>query len=135
MSAKLKKSSKPLNRPFSNEILRRARAIAQGYQIIIEFEDGEYYGRGVELPNVMADGKTPDECVSATRDALATGVAFLLENGEQPPPPVSENLRTEQINVRLTAEEKVRLETAARSKGFRGISDFVRNASLASLNK
>jgi predicted RNase H-like HicB family nuclease len=135
MSAKLKKSSKRLNRPFSDEILRQARAIAQGFQIIIEFEDGEYYGRGVELPNVMADGKTPDECVSAIRDALTTGVAFLLENGEQPPPPASENLRTEQINVRVTADEKVRLETAARSKGFRGISDFVRNASLASLNK
>jgi uncharacterized protein (DUF1778 family) len=38
---------------------------------------------------------------------------------------------TEQINVRLTPEEKLLLEEMARSKGFRGISDFVRSASLA----
>jgi hypothetical protein len=80
----------------------------------------------------MSDGKTPDECVRNTRDILTTAVAYLLETSQVPPVPASENKRTEQINIRLTVEEKLRLEEAARSKGFRGLSDFVRNASLAS---
>jgi predicted RNase H-like HicB family nuclease len=135
MSKKYAKSSKAISRPFDPELLRRARKIADSYQIVIHFEDGDYYGRGVELPNVMNDGKTPDECVEATRDILTTTVAYMLENGQTPPAPASENKRTEQINVRLTAEEKLRLEEAARSKGFRGVSDFVRTASLSSLAK
>jgi predicted RNase H-like HicB family nuclease len=135
MSVKSKKSSKALNRPFDPEILRRARRIAESYQIIIEFEDGEYYGRGLELPNVMNDGKTPDECVEKTRDILTTAVAYLLETGQTPPSPASENKRTEQINIRLTPDEKIRLEEAARNKGFRGVSDFVRIASLSVVEK
>ena len=133
MSAKSTKSSKAIDRPFAREILQRAREIAASYQIIIHFEDGEYYGRGLEMPHVMNDGRTPDACVGATREALAVAVAYLLETGETPPSASSENKRTEQINIRLTAEEKLLLEEAARNKGFRGISDFVRNASLASL--
>ena len=135
MSAKSAKSSKAVRRPFDPEILRRAGKIAQEYQIIIHFEDGEYYGRGLELPSVMNNGKTPDECVSATRDALTTAVAFMLESGEVPPPPASDNKRTEQVNVRLTAEEKLMLEEAARNRGFRGVSDYVRTASLSLIKK
>jgi len=135
MSAKSKKLSKAINRPFDPVILRQARKIAESYQIIIDFEDGEYYGRGLELPNVMNDGKTPDECVEKTRDILTTAVAYLLETGQTPPSPASENKRTEQINIRLTPDEKLRLEEAARSKGFRGVSDFVRIASLSVVNK
>jgi predicted RNase H-like HicB family nuclease len=133
MSAKSKKSSKVIDRPFDRDILRRAAEIARSYQIIIHYEDGEYYGRGLELPYVMNDGKTPDACVRATREALVTAVAYLLEKGEVPPAPATENKRSEQINVRLTPEEKLLLEEAARRKGFRGISDFVRSASLASV--
>jgi predicted RNase H-like HicB family nuclease len=133
MSAKSKKPSKKLDRPFNQEILRRAREIADSYQIIIRSEDGEYYGRGLEMPYVMNDGKTPDECVRATRDALTTAVAYLLETRKAPPPPASENTRSEQINIRLTSEEKMLLEEAARSRGFRGISDYVRSASLSKL--
>ena len=133
MSAKSKSSSKKaVDRPFDPALLRQARQIVEGYQIILHFEDGMYYGRGLEMPTAMNHGKTPDECVRATRDILTTAVAFMLECGETPPSSASENKRTEQINVRLTPEEKLLLEETARSKGFRGISDFVRNASLAS---
>jgi predicted RNase H-like HicB family nuclease len=113
--------------------LRRAQKIADNYQIVIHSEDGEYYGRGLEMPFVMSDGKTPDECVRATRDALTAAVAYLLESGKTPPPPASENARNEQVNIRLTTEEKLLLEEAARSRGFRGISDYVRSASLSNL--
>jgi predicted RNase H-like HicB family nuclease len=135
MSSKSAKRSKAIDRPFDPDILRRARRIANSYQIVLHYEDGEYYGRGLELPNVMNDGKTPDECVAATRDILTTAVAYMLETGETPPPPASDRKRTEQVNVRLTAEERMLLEEAASSKGFRGISDFVRAASLVQAKK
>lgn len=131
MSAKSKNSSKAIDRPFDPATLRRAKSIAALYQIVLQFEDGEYYGRGLEMPYVMNDGKTPDQCVKATRQSLATAVATLLERGETPPPPASEGKRSEQINVRLTTEEKLLLESAARSRGFKGLGDFVRATVLA----
>lgn len=132
-SAKSKNSSNKINRPFDPALLRRAREIVDGYQIILHAEDGLYFGRGLELPAAMSHGKTPDECVRATREILATAVAYMLESGQIPPAPASENKRTEQINIRLTPEEKLTLEEAARNKGYRGISDFVRSASLATV--
>ena len=72
MSATSKKSSAAIDRPFTADLLRKARAIAQSYQIVLHQEDGEYYGRAVEMPNVMNDGATPDQCVKATRDMLTT---------------------------------------------------------------
>jgi predicted RNase H-like HicB family nuclease len=133
MSVASKKRSKAIGRPFAPEILRKARQIAESYQIILHEEDGEFYGRAVEMPHVMNDGATPDRCVAATRDILTTAVAYLLETGQVPPPPAGEKKRTEQINIRVTSEEKLVLEEAARSKGFRGLSDFVRSASLQSI--
>ena len=132
-TGKSKRSSKKkaIDRPFDRAVLRRAREIAESYRIILSYEDGLYYGSGLELPDAMNHGSTPDECVRATRDILTTAVAYLLETGQTPPAPAAENKRTEQINIRLTPEEKIRLEEAARSKGFRGISDFVRSVSLA----
>ena len=132
MSVKSRKSSRKVERPFDRQLLKRAAQVADQYQIIIHFEDGEYFGRGLELPNVMSEGRTPDACVAATRDALTIAVAYLLESGQAPPSPASEAKRSEQVNVRLTPEEKLMLEDAARRKGFRGISDFIRNASLLS---
>ncbi len=131
MSVKSKSSSKVVDRSFDAAVLKRARSIARGYQIILQFEDGEYYGRGLELPYVMNDGKTPDACVRATRESLTIVVATMLEAGDVPPAPASEGKRTEQINVRLTPEEKLLLEEAARSRGFRGLGDFVRSTALA----
>lgn len=133
MSVKSKKSSKAIDRPFDPAILRRAKLIAEGYHIILHFEDGEYYGRGLELPNIMNDGRTPDECVRNTRDILTTAVALMLEEGQTPPAPASENKRSEQINIRVTSEEKLLLEETARSRGFRGVSDFIRSATLSSV--
>jgi len=134
MSAKPKKSSKKLaiDRPFDPAILCEARAIADAYHLILHFEDGEFYGRALEMPHVMNDGKTPDECVKNTRDILTTAIAFLMETGEPVPAPANEAKRTEQVNIRLTPEERLILEETARRRGFRGVSDFVRSVSLAS---
>jgi predicted RNase H-like HicB family nuclease len=132
MSVKLKSSSSQRpDRPFTPSIIKRAIEIVSRYRTQIWFEDGEYYGRGVELPNAMSDGKTPEQCIRNTREAMITAVATMLEDGETPPPPASEGVRNEQVNVRLTAEERLALETAAQQHGFRGLSDFIRNAALA----
>lgn len=133
MPSKSKNSRKAIDRPFGPDVLRHASEIAGAYQIIIQFEDGEYFGRGLELPYVMNDGKTPDQCVRATRDSLVTAVAHMLEIGEKPPAPASDQIRSEQINIRLTPEEKLIIDETARSRGFKGIGDFVRSTTLASI--
>jgi predicted RNase H-like HicB family nuclease len=139
MSKKSKKPSVkksrelPLDRPFTPQILKRAKEIAEQYTVILQPDpDLGYLGRGLEFPYAMDDGQTPDECVRKTREAFVAVVATMLEKGEVPPPPATEHRRQEQINIRVTPEEKLLLEEAARSKGFRGISDFIRAASLAS---
>jgi predicted RNase H-like HicB family nuclease len=136
MSAKRKDvqgKGKAINRPVDSAVLKRARQIADRYQVVISHEDGEYYGRGLELPGAMDDGTTPDECVTNTREAMVAMVAYMLEEGRTPPAPALEGARTEQVNVRLTAEEKLAMEQAAQRQGYRGLSDYVRAAALAGM--
>ncbi len=132
-SAKSKSSrkAKAVDRPFKPEILKRAREIAEPYQVIVQFEDGEWYGRGLELPDAHEDGATPEECIRKTRDMFVSVVAFMLEEGQVPPAPASEGIRDQQVNIRLTTEEKLRLEETSKRAGFRGISDFIRARALS----
>jgi len=123
------KRSKRLDQPFDPGVLRRAEEIVEGYRIILEpSKELGFIGSSVELPMVFADGRTPDACVKATRSALTVTVATMMEMRK--PPPTAKGTRTEQVNVRLSAQEKLALETAAAGSGFRGISDFVRAAAL-----
>jgi predicted RNase H-like HicB family nuclease len=89
----------------------------------------------LELPHVFADGDTADACVTATREAMAAAVAYLLEQGQSPPPAARSARRTQQVNVRLTAEEKSMIEATARNKGFSGLSDYLRAAALEATKK
>jgi len=114
-------------------LLKRARQIAEQYRIIIRHEDGEYYGQALELPGAMNDGKTPAECLENTIEIVTTTIATMLERGEIPPLPASDERRDEQVNVRLSKLEKLTFEEAARSRGFRGLSDFMRAATLSSV--
>jgi predicted RNase H-like HicB family nuclease len=122
-----------IDRPFSRAHLDEARRIAERYRIIIRQEDDEYYGQALELPTAMNDGKTPAECVANTIDILVTTIATMLERGQVPPMPASDERRDEQVNVRLSKLEKFAFEEAARSRGFRGISDLMRIATLSSI--
>lgn len=132
MSAKSRSSdAKAIDRPFDKSVLAKARRLAEQYQIVLKYEDGEWYGHGLELPGARGDGKTPAGAVSDTREALVTMVAYMMEAGQAIPAPASEGNRTVQINIRVTQEEKALLETKSRAKGFRGLSDFVRTAALA----
>jgi len=122
------------HRPFDGKIWTQAKAIASDYRILIEADDEVgYFGRSLEMPGVMADGTTPTKCVEAVREALASAIATMIEQGQTPPLPAREERRTSQLNIRLTPEEKEILETAARHKGFRGVSDFVRTTTLSHL--
>src|SRR4051794_25192569 len=110
-SGRTKGKTPALDRPFAPDILARARELAGRYQVIVRrAEDGDWYGRGLELPVAMGDWTTPEACIARTREAFVAVVGYLLETGRTPPPPSEEGARTEQVNVRLSAEEKLRLE-------------------------
>ncbi len=119
-----------VGRPMKAATLAEARRWASEYQVIVAQEDGHWYGRGLELPQVMGDGPTAERCIEATREALATAVGYLLETGRRPPTPARERQRTTQVNVRFTAEEKALLEAASRRKGFQSLSEFIRTAAV-----
>lgn len=116
-------------RPFDPETLDAARELVQHYQIILVQDEGAWIGRGLELPNVFADGQSPDQCIIETRQAMTAAVATMLEMGQRPPSPAGDK-RVEQVNVRLTTEEKLAIERTAKANGFRGIGDFMRTRAL-----
>ena len=125
--------SQPLDpaRPFDPAILAKARVIADRYRIVLEREDNWWYGHGLEIPGAGGDGATAEAAVADTREALVVVAAYMLEEGEKPPAPADDGRRTEQVNIRLTSEERWRLESRSQSQGFRGLSDYVRAAALA----
>lgn len=130
MSVKSKNSNKALDRPFDKAILARATEIVRQYKIVLEFEEDEWYGHGLEVPGARGDGPTPQAAVADTREAMSGVVAYMLEEGEEPPAPAREGNRSVQINIRVTPEEKAVLENKSRAKGFRGLSDFIRSTAL-----
>jgi predicted RNase H-like HicB family nuclease len=130
-SSKSGAKSKALNKPFKESIVRKAKKIVADYRIILEHNERlGFIGSSVEIPTVFADAKTPEKCYRATQDALTVAVATMIECGQRPPQPASMGLRTEQVNVRLTAEEKMLFANAAMNLGFKGISDFIRSTAL-----
>ena len=124
-----------VDHPSDRALLDRARQIAERYRIIIHREAGEFYGQALELPGVLNDGKSADACVKNTVDILTTTIATMLEAGQIPPLPASDERRDEQVNVRLSKLEKLTFEETARSRGFRGLSDFLRTSTLGSVKK
>ena len=122
------RTTKRPDRSFDPAAWSEAERLVQQYQVVLHCEDGNWYGRGLEFPKVFADGATADECVAETRKAMQGVVAFLIESGKSPPAPAREGARHQQVNVRLTSEERLLFESAARRKGFAGLSDFFRSA-------
>lgn len=92
--------------------------------------DVGYFGRTVEFPTVMADGRTVAACVAEVLEATTLAVATMLERGEQPPAPASEGKRDQQVNLRISASERMRLEQIAHRDGYRSISEYIRDAAL-----
>lgn len=120
---------KVVDRPFDPAVLSHARSIVSDYRLVLEpDEELGFIGSAIEMPTVFADANTPDACVKATRQALTVAVATLLELGKRPPS--GRHQRSQQVNIRLTPDERLALEEAATQLGFKGISDFVRAAAL-----
>lgn len=106
--------------------------MAASYQLILSPQPGVgYLGRTVEMPLAMGDGPTIAACAERTLESTAVAVATLLERGEHPPAPASEGRRDQQVNIRLTRDEKFHLEQAARKAGYRSVSDYMRAAAMA----
>ncbi len=126
-----KTSPTDLKHSLKATLLRKAKKIAGEYRITIERNERlGFIGSSVELPTVFADARTAEMCYQATQEALMVAVATMIECGQRPPQPASAKKRNEQVNVRLTSEEKILLSNAASSLGFKGISDFIRNTAL-----
>jgi predicted RNase H-like HicB family nuclease len=121
-----------LDRPFDRGIWKRAADIARTYSLILEPEpEVGYVGSALELPNVFADGKTPDKCVRETIEALMAVVARMLELGKTPPAAALESeQRDVQLNIRVSPREKLIIEKTARAKGFRGVSEYLRTVAV-----
>lgn len=127
MSSKSKNFDVP---EIPENFLVSAKPIAARYEMILWQEDGGYCGRGVELPTVFGAGRTVAQCVATLRRHLIIAVASYLEEGETPPPPAKLGKRDQQVNVRMSAEEKVLLEARAAQHGT-GLSDYIRAMALA----
>jgi predicted RNase H-like HicB family nuclease len=125
--------NRPPGRPFDSAIWSEARKIIADYRILME-RHGRlgFVASSIDLPNVVADGETPQRCYEAIQNALNFVVATMLEEGEAPPE--GPQKRTAQVNVRLTPREKDLLSSKSKELGFRGISDFIRTTSLQHSN-
>ncbi len=111
-------------------MLAKARKIAGRYSLILKpHPDLGFTGRGVELSFVLADGRTEQECAQQMREALTTAVATLLEL-DQLPPPVADEGRRAQVNVRLSRDEQLFLTSEANRQGYSSLSDFMRAAAI-----
>ena len=119
-------------RPFDPDLWAEAKALAERYRFRVEHDPEEpyFYAFGIEAKGAMGGGKTIQTCLKDIRKSMTLWIATMLEDGRQPPAPASDEKRTAQVNVRLTVDEKFRIEEASRRAGFRGVSDFVRAAAL-----
>lgn len=108
-----------------------AVARANEYQIILKAHPaGGFVGSAVEMPLVISHAKDEMACLAETRRALAEAVAHILESGRHAPAPAAEHKREVQLNIRLTADERLRIQEKARLAGIRSLSDYVRRAAL-----
>ena len=129
-----KKKSDPKAFHASQESLASARQALAEYTFLIEpHEELGYVGSAVELPAVMANGTSRDECVANLEFALETALAAMAEAGKPLPDAASSTTRTEQVNIRLTTREKQLLMLESSRRGYRGISDLLRSRMLHEL--
>ncbi len=123
-------SSKTATTDVTAEHEKQAEALADRYAILLErHDDGLYYGRGVEYPYLLGHGKTPAAAFKMAREGLVAAIAVAIADGATPASPMSDK-RDQQINVRVSGMEKLRIENVAKREGFRGIADYLRFAAL-----
>ena len=120
--------TKDLTKVLKADVLRKAEKAVAGYKVIIEpNQKFGFAGSVVEFPTILGRGKTREECLQDTQEALRVAAATMLHFGGSPPKPAPAQARTEQVNIRVTSTEKDLMTKAGKSLGFRGVGDFVRN--------
>lgn len=134
MSVKSRSSRKAIDRPFDPAVMAKAMRAVEDYRITIECVDGEYFGQCVEIPGARGDGATADACLKQTRESAAAVAAYMLEKGQSLPLPAREGVRSEQVNVRLSADEKAAIAANAERFGFKGLADYMRTAAIAGIH-
>jgi len=107
-------------RPFAPAVVRRAREIVDGYQIVVRVEDGKFIGRGQDSPECIGIGPTAAAAVDQTRAAMVAGSRSCSNAAGPRRPPRSNGPGRSRSISHLSAEEKMALDTAARQHGFRG---------------
>jgi hypothetical protein len=127
---KSKPANAAIDRPFAAPVLARARKAVADYRFAFWRQDGRFVAQCVEL-DTLGVGATAAAALAAARDLAVTSAAVLLEARKRLPLPAWAQARTVQVNIRLSPAEKRALEDAARSGGFRGLSDFLRIRGLA----
>ena len=118
------------NRPFSATVLAKARQAVEEYRFAFWRQDGRFVAQCVEL-DTLGVGATSQAALAEARNLALTAAAVLIESRQRLPLPATAQARTVQINIRLSPTEKRTIEEAARSGGFRGISDYLRIRGLA----
>lgn len=83
----------------------------------------------VEL-ELVSVADTPEEALEESLLQSALVIVEMRQDGIPPPEPLAGLPRDQQVNIRLTAEERLTLESLANREGFRSVSDYVRSAAL-----
>lgn len=122
-----RKGTVPIDAPFDPAVLRRARrhASAFGRTTLFDAESGEWVSRCVELPDTIGVGDSARDAMKELTENLAVWFAYLAEQGDPWPDPSSAP-RSEQVNIRLTVQERAEFEAAAKRLGLSSIADLVR---------
>jgi predicted RNase H-like HicB family nuclease len=110
--------------------LARAAELAERYKVTVWIEEGEWYGKCVELPHCMGDGASADAAIASTRQAIRAGLAADLADGLPVPLPARDGVRSQQVNIRLSADERAAIEANAARMGFKGMADYIRARAL-----
>lgn len=109
----------------------QAAGLARRFTFVIRLVDADTYeAHSLELPEIHGRGKTWHGCYWGAVRATGNAVATMLNHGQRPPLPIRVDDRNHRLRIRVTAEEKLRLESAAIRESFRSVSDYVRNAAL-----
>jgi predicted RNase H-like HicB family nuclease len=73
-------SNEAIDRKFSKEDIQTAKELSRDYCIVIEKNDDlGFVGHCTEMPHVMNDGKTHEECRDNVIEAIRVVLAYMLE--------------------------------------------------------
>lgn len=88
------------------------------YRITWSEDDREYVGLCAEFPSLSWLAPTPEDALQGVRKTVAGAVADIENNGETPPPPLSDRDYSGKFVVRIPPEVHRRLVIKATEEGI-----------------